>query len=171
VVSALPGEGVSTVSSVFASVLSLDSQSAICRVDLSWASSSHPGVYEVVMGERELDEVLVWSGTFATLPCGGGSVAERHQLARSEGLDKLIATLASRFQHVVLDVPAILTGSDGLAMMRLVDAYVLVVKHGVTTLQQVQTATAQLESVPQLGSVLNQARIRTPRPLSRWLAG
>jgi len=171
VVSALAGEGVTTVSTVFASVLSHDSQSAACRVDLSWESTTGPGVYEVIMGSCELDDALVWNGPSASLRSGEVSRAEWHRLARSEELDKLIGTLSGRFEHVILDLPAILAGSDGLAMMRLVDAYLLVVKHGVTTLEQVQTVTDLLSDVSSIGSVLNQVRLRTPRPLSRWLAG
>jgi len=170
-VSALPGEGVTTVSSVLSSVVSIDSGAETCRVDLSWASASRPGVYEVIMGEASIDEALEWNGLSATLHSGRVSPAERHRLARSDELENLVTVLGSRFEHVVLDLPSILSDSNGLAMLRLVDAYVLVVKYGVTTLEQVQLATQQMSEVMSLGSILNQVHSRTPRLLSRWLAG
>lgn len=173
VVAALPGEGVSTVSSVFSSVLSNDAGLPTCRVDLSWASASAPkvGVLEVIAGAVDVDDALEWNGMTATLHSGPVTPSERHRLARSQELGDLIEQLGERFEHVVLDLPAILSGSDGLTMMRLADAYLLVVKHGVTTLQQVQMATDQLADFESLGSVLNQVQTHTPWPLNRWLAG
>lgn len=173
VVAALPGEGVSTVSSVFSSVLSNDAGLPTCRVDLSWASASAPkvGVLEVIAGAVDIDDALEWNGMTATLHSGPVTPSERHRLARSQELADLVEQLGDRFEHVVLDLPAILSGSDGLTMMRLADAYLLVVKHGVTTLQQVQMATDQLADFESLGSVLNQVQTHTPWPLNRWLAG
>jgi len=123
------------------------------------------------MGEASIDEALEWNGLSATLHSGRVSPAERHRLARSDELENLVTVLGSRFEHVVLDLPSILSDSNGLAMLRLVDAYVLVVKYGVTTLEQVQLATQQMSEVMSLGSILNQVHSRTPRLLSRWLAG
>ena len=92
-------------------------------------------------------------------------------MARSEQLDQLVDDLRQQFRHVVLDLPPVLVGSEGVTAMRLADAHVLVVRHGVTSIKQLRAAHELIGHTESLGVVLNQVRTYTPPPpLSRWLA-
>ena len=63
---------------------------------------------------------------------------------------------------MVLDVPPVLTDTSSLALMRFVDAYLLVARQGSTTTAQVRSATEELRTVPTMGAILNRYRSRTP---------
>ena len=178
VVSALSGEGTTTVSQALAALLNRELGADTCWIDMNWASSGRgsstndrPGIYEILKGQRSIEQVLDRSGDAPAI--GGGKVPAslRHRLASSTELETLIDGFRAQFQHLVFDLPPVLLGSDGLTALRLVDAHILVVRYGVTTVQQVQAATDQMQGLDSLGVVLNQVRTYTPRPLSRWLAG
>ncbi len=179
VVSAMHGEGVTTVSRALAATLARDHDSPVCWVDLSWAASvatSHddetPGLFEVLQQREELDDVLQATDDGRLMLLGPGALPRemRHVVARSAQLADLIAELSYSFTYVVLDVPPILASSEGLAMLRYAHAHLLVVRHGVTTIKQVRAATAELEVIPMVGVVLNQFKTRIPKRLRSLLA-
>lgn len=178
VVSAVPGEGVTTVSRALAIVLSRELGEPACWVDLNWATAGdgaprqagRPGISEVLSGDRELDDVLQWDDGAAILNRGSFPRWRRPRIATSPQFAGLLDQLDDRFAHTLLDLPAVLAGSDALSMLRHVDAHLLVVRHGVTTMSHVRAAAEQIAAVPSFGVVLNDVRTRTPRPIGRWLA-
>ncbi|BAN01767.1 tyrosine-protein kinase family protein [Ilumatobacter coccineus] len=179
VVSSVSGDGTTTVALALTAMLDEQAPGQTCWVDLNWWSRSDaasvldeagPGLYEVLRGEAELDAVIRTSGGIATLRRGGVPDDERHRVARSGAMDRLIDELAGRYQHLVLDIPPLLGGSDSLEMLRHADAHLLVVRHGVTTVSQVRTAVDQIAGVESMGVILNQVKTRTPRPFRRWLS-
>ena len=76
VVSAVPGEGVTTVSRALVIMMSQEMNEPACWVDLNWSASNasqddeRPGLYEVMSGTRELDDVLQWDEGAAILTTG-----------------------------------------------------------------------------------------------------
>lgn len=130
-----------------------------------------PGVAEVLRGQALLDEALLatnHSGLWL-LPAGIATVAQRPLLARSDELRALIDALSERFDYVVLDLPAVLEVSDTLALAALATACALVVRHGVTAITEVQRALSDIQHVPILGIILNQAQIATPSWIHRLI--
>ena len=175
VTSTAAGEGVSTVASGLAAVLAEEFLTTVVVVDLSWlGGASHsdpaphgPGIRDVVSGEVLLDDVLVETDDTNVLHLGEG-LGDTHRIVpRSEDLDTIIDELSGQFDHVVLDMPPVLEGSVGLPLFRLADAYVLVVRSGLTRTDEVTRATRQLSEVPLAGSVLNRQRSRVPASLQR----
>jgi Mrp family chromosome partitioning ATPase len=175
VTSTSEGEGVSTVVSGLAAVLASEFATIVVLVDLSWLGRAKrtdpqvtdPGIKDVVSGEALLDDVLVDADDPNVLRLGEG-VGDAHLVVpRSEDLDVIVGELTSSFDHVLLDMPPVLDGSAGLPLFRLADAYVLVVRSGVTHADQVTRATRQLSEVPLAGSVLNRQRSRVPAALQR----
>jgi Mrp family chromosome partitioning ATPase len=89
-------------------------------------------------------------------------------MLRSSMLETVFDDLSSKFDHVVVDVPPILAGSNSLALMRHVPAYILVVRHGTTKVDQVASAVAQLSTHESLGVVLNEFSTKVPKGLRRF---
>jgi Mrp family chromosome partitioning ATPase len=177
VVSALHGEGVTTVSRTLAAVIANDLDVPVCWVDLSWPSARSPsaaetngadGVYEVLTGGMELAAALrkTVDPRLVILPAGRVPEAQREALARSPLLATLIDHLEKQFDCVVFDMPPILAGSAGLGLIRHTDSYLLVVRHGVTTAHQLRAVADELRSVRSIGVVLNRYKSRIPK----WLA-
>ncbi|WP_322490178.1 CpsD/CapB family tyrosine-protein kinase [Chloroflexus sp.] len=130
-----------------------------------------PGVAEVLRGQVTLDEALLATNHAGLwlLPAGAATVEQRPLLARSAELRSLLNTLSERFDHVLLDVPAVLEVSDSLALVALATACALVVRQGVTPITEVQRALNDIQHVPVLGVILNQAQIATPRWIHRLI--
>lgn len=176
VVSALHGEGVTTISQTLAAVIANDCDTSVCWVDLSWCAKApgesqdgdQPGIYEVLAGHVELWEALqkTEDDRLSLLRPGHMPDAQRTVIARSSVLSDLFDDLEKEFQCVVIDMPPILPGSAGLNTVRFVNSYLFVVRHGVTTTAQLRAATNELRSVPSLGVVMNRYRTRIPK----WLA-
>lgn len=181
VVSALEGEGVSTVVDGISRVLSQERRRTTCVLELAWRDDTtgpdelgsedgwRPGVADVLRGRASIDDALQRdAGELACrIPSGAASVTERTTLATSSGLDVVVDELAGRFDHVLLDLPAVHVASESIDLARMAGGLVLVVRQGVTPVDEVVTALDELEGLPVLGTVLNDSRPRTPVVLRR----
>jgi Mrp family chromosome partitioning ATPase len=171
--SALRREGVTFVSRSVAAVMAQDLDRRVCHVSLNWWSSSDdatvPGLSDVVRRQATLADVIrpTASPNLSYVLSGRLPLAQRSALAQDLALGATLDDLTVRFDHLVLDVPAVLTTSDGPALARLGDAYALVVYQGVTTTSQVGEALHELSSVPTVGVVLNRYRTSIPRSIQR----
>ena len=67
-------------------------------------------------------------------------MSERPLLARSGDLDTLLDSLCDRFDHLILDLPALRTTSDSVTLAERAGALILVVHHGVTLEAEVRDA-------------------------------
>ena len=88
-------------------------------------------------------------------------------MAGSRALEQVIEDLASRFDHVLLDMPPVLASSDAIKLAQLGDAYMLVVRQGVTSERQIEAALHQLDGNESLGVVLNRVESKVPKTLRR----
>ena len=182
VTSALHGEGVTTISRTLASLMANDLNTRVCWVDLSWSRSTRAqelsgpagqsGLVDVLAGTAQLGNAVqaTRDSRLSILPAGNLTGPNATRFARSPHLQPVMEQLAQHFDHIIIDMPPILAGSEGLGLMRLVDAYLLVVRYGVTTNQQIKTATDGLSTVPSLGVVVNRFKSRIPRRLSHFFA-
>lgn len=57
---------------------------------------------------------------------------------------------------IICDLPPVFANDDTMMSMQYLDAYVLVIDHGLTTSRQVEEAVRLLDPVPCLGTVLNR---------------
>jgi Mrp family chromosome partitioning ATPase len=181
VVSAVHGEGVTTISRTLAAVIANDLDLRVCWVDLSWPSPRRSeaagppgsdGIYEVLTGGIELTAALQWTEDprLAILRAGRIPDAQRQALVRSPHLGTLLDLLEKRFDCVVFDLPPILAGSAGPGLARRMDSYLLVVRQGVTTTRQVRAAVEELRAVPSVGVVLNRFKTRIPKWFAHFFA-
>ena len=189
VVSALHQEGVTTISRALAAVVANDLDATVCWVGLSPTTAlsrrrrgsrgtpstvggALPGIFDVLTGQATLNEVLENTDDDRLKLLHLGAIPETHRqtVARSSQLGALIDELARQFDYVILEVPPVLAGSEALAILRHAAAHLMVVRHGVTTVQQVQSAVNEIRDVPSLGVVINQFRSRIPKRVSRFFA-
>jgi len=178
VVSAIHGEGVTTVSRAFAAILANDFDTTVCLIDLHSAPATPrnqndggpPGLFDVLSGNISLEEALVETADsrLRVLNAGSCSSAEARNLARAAGIQQTLDELQELCAYVVIDVPPILVGSEGLALLRYAEGYLLVVRHGSTPLDQVSAAVSEIGSIRSIGVVLNRVSTKIPKRLQRF---
>ncbi len=176
-VAALRQEGVTYVSSAFATTLAYDVEASVCLVDLNWwwpseLSRKVPacgGLGSVLRGETQLDQAIVKSGksNLAILPAGELAVHERALFSRSTILKETMLELAAQYSYLILDIPSVLASPDAIPLASLGDACCLVIHQGVTSVTDVQTALHDLDHMPQLGAVMNKFHLNTPPMIQR----
>jgi Mrp family chromosome partitioning ATPase len=151
VVSALRQEGVSYVTQALATIMAHDLNRRICLVDLNWWWPS--------IQMREL--ARYYPGMLPTM--------QRPVIARGVALQNAIIELSKHFDHLILDVPAILSSSDAIPLASLGDACCLVVQQGISSRSTVKRATTEIDHLPMLGVVMNRVQVSTPPWLLRWI--
>jgi Mrp family chromosome partitioning ATPase len=171
--------GVSMVTRALGAVLANDLDASVCIVDLSSPAppgrsddQSAIGLFDVVDQELPLSHALRTSADdrLMGLSAGVGSPAQARQLMRSPAMASVFEELSSMFEYVLLDVPPILASSSGVAMIRHARSYLMVVRHGQTTVDQVRAVSEQLKSLEPVGVVMNQVSSRIPKKLRRFFA-
>jgi len=127
------------------------------------------GLGGILSGALSLDTALLPTSlpNLWLLPAGRIAAKHRPIVARSAELRGLIQYLSRRYDHIILDVPAILATSDSVALASLADACFLVVRQGVTPVNMVRQALDNISHLDIKGVVLNRTRTRTPR----WIYG
>ena len=178
VTSALHGEGVTTISRTLAAIVAHDLDRRVCWVDLTWPRSSkwvqesrdQPGLVDVLTGASTIDDALhvTEDPRLTILSSGLVPAGQRETFARSAALGEVLEDLSDRFDCLIMDSPPVLAGSASLAQLRHASAYILVVRHGVTSTQQIRAATDELTSIPSMGVVLNGYKSKIPKRLSHF---
>lgn len=182
VVSALREEGVTHTSLALAAVLANDTAARVCAVELNWWApgmlsllgrgdtrkaglGERPRLADLLAGKASLDEALIPTAlsNLSLLPAGELPLEQRPTAARGAALREIVDQLAVRFDHLILDVPAVLATSDAIALASLGDACALVVRHGLTPTQSVQLALDDIRHLNILGVILTKAEFYTPR--------
>lgn len=86
------------------------------------------------------------------------STAPSSELLASDRFRSFIARLRAMPQDVLMifDLPPVFADDDAIMCMEYLDAYLLVVDHGVSTARQIEEAVRLLNPAPCLGTVLNR---------------
>lgn len=174
-VSAVPGEGTSLVSREFTRTLAESAGVSTLLVDANLRRPSvheafgvarDPGLSDYVMSSAPLQECLrsVRSSNLVLLPAGRRVVAPPRVLMDPR-TEQLLADVRQRFRYVVLDMPPLLSFSEGVPISRMVDGVVLVVRSGHTKRELVERALELLRDAGAnvLGTVLNRRKFHIPR--------
>ena len=182
VTASLPGEGVTTVSQALATLIAQEMGRFVCWVDCGWLAASagdrvedgRPDLLEILADNSMIHEAFQVSPDLPrlmSLAPGPVPEAKRNLIVRSPAFEQLLDVLAQEFDHVVFDVPPVLTNANGLALLRQADASLFVVRHRSTTVSQVQRAIDATQPTPTVGVVLNRYRTSIPVRLRRLLGG
>lgn len=179
-VSALREEGVTYTALALALTLAHDTDRTVCYIDLNWwwpatrlraMPIAEFGVATLLKNETTLSDTLLATNyhNLSLLLGGNLPAAQRPVVARSTALAALVAQVGAQFDHLILDIPAILTTSDAIPLTSLGDAACLVVRHGASTSDLTHQALQRIDHVTTLGVILNRTQAQTPPWLLRWI--
>ncbi len=166
VTSATRGEGKSTTASNLALAtagLRPDARIALVELDLRGPVTADRlgievkhGVAQVLTGETTLDAVIVPTtrGELDIVPAKP-EPANAHDLFSGPALPALWDEIQDRYEMVIVDGPPALGFSDTAQLVRLVDRCIVVARPGVTRMNAIQDAVAELPFEKVLGVVTN----------------
>lgn len=173
-VAAQRGEGVTFLTQALGAVMAHDLETSVAIVSLNWwwpssvpssaSAYQKKGLANVLAGEEALDGILMRTGwdNLTLVPAGVMPQVQRPVAARSSALSALMCKLNEEFDHLILDIPAVLATSDAIPLAKLSEACCVVVHQGVTPLNQVRRAIKELPDVPILGVIMNCTETVTP---------
>jgi tyrosine-protein kinase Etk/Wzc len=124
-----------------------------------------PGLTDVLYGMKTLDEVIVPHATANLDALMQGSLTDNPgALLMTEGLGDILRDLRQRYDHIVLHAAPLLGTGDALAVGRLADCALLVVRAERSLVNEVQEAVQRLErgGIRLEGLIFNGARPRRP---------
>ncbi len=180
ITSALRGEGVTSICIGLGVTLAHDYEARTCIVDLNWYSPSklylsNPdclGVADVIFNGATLKEVIRPTGinNLYVLPAGMLEASKYPVAARSKVLGEMIQKLEGFFDHIILDLPAVLTTSDTVHLAALGEGCCVVIRQGVTPTHDIKMALDDIGHLPVLGVVLNRVKLHTPDRIVKLLS-
>jgi capsular exopolysaccharide synthesis family protein len=161
------GDGKTTTAGNLALTMAQDYQRRICLVDGDmrhpqlhrlFGLPEGPGLAEVLTGQATLDEALMTIEEHQITVLSAGQVPGRPaELLGTTAMRRMLETLRSRFDRVVIDAPATTPLADVGILTPLVDSVLLVVRSGVTSKPAIHDAVATIGGSKLLGVVLNDA--------------
>jgi polysaccharide biosynthesis transport protein len=128
------------------------------------------GLSEVLVGQLEPEEAIVYDGKLFVLPAGS-PVPNPAELLTSARMVQVLQALSASYEHILLDSAPLMYASDTVGVATMVDGIVLVVG-AETPKQSVRRASERLAfaGANVLGVVLNRVDIHHPdhREYSRY---
>jgi succinoglycan biosynthesis transport protein ExoP len=170
IVSALPGEGKTTVAAGFAAFVARSgARTLLVDADLRNPSMSNtlgytklPGVLDMVADKSSFRDLVITDNKykFDFLPASSRiRPTNSSDILISTTMKQMLKSAAGEYDYVIVDLPPIIPVVDVKAAAQLFDAFVLVVEWGSTTTDELQKAitTSPVVSERLLGAVLNKA--------------
>jgi non-specific protein-tyrosine kinase len=176
VTSALPGEG-KTVTAVnlaltFAkeynhTVLLVDCDLRKQAVHKALGIDGQLGLVDALLDNIPLQELMVWPGVEKlTLISGERTVSDASEMLTSLKMKALVNEIKTRYpdRYVIFDLPPLLTTADAVAFSPFVDAILMVVQSGKTSIADVKKAVDLLPREKFIGFVLNKHKAPSQAP-------
>jgi capsular exopolysaccharide synthesis family protein len=117
-----------------------------------------PGLSEVLLGEASLDEALVTiEAHHISVLTAGRPPSHPAELLGTTEMCRVLATLHSRFDAVIIDAPSATPLADIGVLMPLVDSVLVIVRAGVTLKPAIRDAVGSVDATKFIGFVLNDA--------------
>ena len=161
------GDGKSLTAANLGLAMAQEYQQRICVVDADLRASLQQrlfglaegvGLSDVLTGRAALEEALVTveEHHITVLPAGNPS-AHPAELLGTTAMRRVIESLRSRFDRVIIDSPAATPLADVSILAPLVDSVILVVRAGMTSKPAIHDAIGAIDAGKLLGIVLNEA--------------
>lgn len=170
VVSALPGEGKSTVAANLAQLIAhsgarcvlVDGDFRNPSLTRALAPDANIGMMEVLRDTANLQDII-WIDPQTRLiflpTIADPAVSHTNELLSSKGMEAILRTLRDQVDYVIVDLPPIIPIVDVRASGHLFDSYLLVVEWAKTAREAVLNALASAPAVREklVGALLNKA--------------
>jgi capsular exopolysaccharide synthesis family protein len=170
IVSALPGEGKTTVATGFAAfVAKSGARTLLIDADLRNPSMTRalgyinaPGLVNMVADKSDFDDLVITDSKFKFdfLPSSTRmKPSNSSDILNSPAMKEMLRAAKNDYDYVLVDLPPILPVVDVKAVAHLFDAFVLVVEWGSTSTDEIVKAVGASPIVSErlLGAVLNKA--------------
>jgi succinoglycan biosynthesis transport protein ExoP len=167
--SVFPGEGKTTVSKNFASLLAnLGARTLLIDCDLrnpgltrSIARDAKTGLLDVLLGETDVKSSLMVEpdSKLAFLPAVVNTrISHTSELLASPAMDRLFRDASSSFDYIIVDLPPLAPVVDVRAIAHQIDTFLLVVEWGKTARQTIRTTLRHDQRMTNkcLGAILNK---------------
>ena len=167
ITSAFPEDGKTTVTVNLAlmfaqsdaKVVLVDADIRKGRVAKYFKQKSVPGLSDCLSGQNTLEEVTHISHVnknLSYITCGTHS-PRPYELLESEEMVDLLNQLREQYDYIIIDTPPVLLLSDALALSPAVDGSVLVCRHHVSYISDIERAleTLKFSKINVLGVVVN----------------
>jgi succinoglycan biosynthesis transport protein ExoP len=178
IVSALPGEGKTTIAASFAAfVAKSGARTLLIDGDLRNPSMSntlgytnYPGLLELVANNASAHDLVIYDQKykFDFLPSSAKfKPSNSSDILNSPAVKEMLKLAANDYDYVLVDLPPILAVVDVKAAAHLFDAFVLVVAWGSTSTDDVVRAVAASNTLSEklIGTVLNKANLAVMRSM------
>jgi capsular exopolysaccharide synthesis family protein len=165
--SSFPEDGKTTISANLAlmfahsnaKVLIIDADIRKGKIAKFMKSENKPGLSDYLSGQATLEEIIQKTEIHEKLyfiPCGTHS-PKPYELLESERMKELSEKLKAQFDYLFFDTPPVLVVSDALALAPVVDGAVLVCRHLVSYVSDIEKSVNMLNFVKIniLGTVIN----------------
>ncbi|MEO0494229.1 MAG: hypothetical protein AAF081_12520 [Actinomycetota bacterium] len=160
-------EGATFVARSLAAAVAYDTGLSVCLVDCDWTEEpgdENIGLAGYLAGSVEVDDFVQPTSLDRLSYVAAGSVAlsGRAPAANSQALAELMRDLSSRFDLVLLDVPALSGSAHALAIAHLADESLLVIRQGGVPIERIEQVMSDLGDDHVAGVVLNDAKMKSP---------
>ena len=145
-----------------AAVLVIDADLRRPRIHKVFGLKNSSGLSSFLAGEGDLaSQIQVAMPNLYVLPVGP-LPPNPAELLGSARMKQVIETLASNFDHIIIDSPPVASFADSLILSALVEGVIIVVKGGTTPREMAQRTQGHLRSVGAriLGVVINQIKLQ-----------
>lgn len=156
ITSSVPGEGKSTTAANLAISLAetgarvalVDGDLRLPRIAAYMGIEGAVGLTDVLIGRAELSDVLQrWGRTQLYVLPSGRVPPNPSELLGSRNMEKLLATLTSEVEYVIVDAPPVLLVTDAAVISKFTGGSILVAAAGRTTKGELTSAVAALENI------------------------
>jgi protein-tyrosine kinase len=139
-------------------VLLIDADLRRPSVHQLFALGDGPGLADVLMGAAEIDQALVslTEHHLAVLPAGAPP-AHPTELLGSATMRRVLDTLRTRYDRILIDTPPIAPLADVNVLSPLTDGVLMIVRAGVTSKPAIERALQGMDASKVLGLVLNES--------------
>jgi len=161
------GDGKSTVAANLCVSISQDLKQTVLLADVDLRNPSldkclglnpKKGLTDFLTGKAQVEDCLIRTPfkRFSLFPAGT-AIEQSSETLGSPQMEKLADEMKSRYKDrmIVYDMPPLLEQDDPLVFLPHVDCFLLVVKEGVTTTDEIKRSLDILESAQVIGIVLN----------------
>jgi len=166
------GDGKSLTAANLALTMAQDTQLRVLLLDADlrrpsvhrlFGITETPGLSDILIGGATLDDALVTvSEQRLTLLPSGLIPNQPAELLGSTGMRRVLETLRSRFDRILIDMPPVGPLADVAIASTMVDGVLMIVRAGVTPKPAIERALSGLDAGKVLGLVLNDAGASGP---------